>query len=153
MTMQTNDRNIYQAARKAAGLTQERAAELLNLSVESLRAYETDGRMPSSDVVEAMIDLYGVPVLAVQHIRASAAMARALLPEVQEMGLPQAAVRLINRIYQFADHHRDRALMRIAEDGVIDENEKPEFDQITEELDGIMQAAMELRCARKGEHK
>lgn len=148
--MQTNDRNIYQVARKAAGLTQERAAELLNLSVESLRAYETGGRMPPSDVVEAMIDLYGVPVLAIQHIRASAAMARALLPEVQEMGLPQAAMRLISRIYQFADLHRDRALMRIAEDGMIDENEKPEFDQITEDLDRIMQAAMELRCARRG---
>ena len=33
--------NIYQMARLAAGLTQEKAAELLDASVESVKAYET----------------------------------------------------------------------------------------------------------------
>ena len=43
--MQNGSSNIYQTARKAAGLTQEAAAERLALSVESLRAYETGDRL------------------------------------------------------------------------------------------------------------
>lgn len=44
-------RNIYQIARETSGLTQERAAELFNISVESLRAYETDRRIPQDSTV------------------------------------------------------------------------------------------------------
>ena len=33
--------NIYKIARRAAGYTQEAAAEQLNISIESVRAYET----------------------------------------------------------------------------------------------------------------
>lgn len=40
-------KNIYQAAREAAGMTQERAAELIGLSVESIRSYETEKKNPS----------------------------------------------------------------------------------------------------------
>ena len=39
--MQNDCGNIYRSARKFAGLTQERAAELLGLSVRSLADYET----------------------------------------------------------------------------------------------------------------
>ena len=42
--MSGESRNIYQTARKAAGLTQEAAAEQLAVSVESLRAYENGYR-------------------------------------------------------------------------------------------------------------
>ncbi|HBF2990615.1 TPA: helix-turn-helix transcriptional regulator, partial [Clostridioides difficile] len=34
--------NIYQKARENTNLTQEKASELLDISVESLRAYEND---------------------------------------------------------------------------------------------------------------
>ena len=39
-------RNIYQLSREAAGYTQEKAAELIGISVESLRSYELDKRIP-----------------------------------------------------------------------------------------------------------
>lgn len=38
--------NIYKTARRAAGLTQEAAAEQIGVSVESIRSYETDRRLP-----------------------------------------------------------------------------------------------------------
>ncbi len=38
--------NIYKTTRRAAGLTQESAAEWIGVSVESLRAYETGRRIP-----------------------------------------------------------------------------------------------------------
>ena len=58
--MSTDNRNIYQTARKAAGLTQEAAAERLALSVESLRAYETGQRIPGNEIVAAMCTVYSV---------------------------------------------------------------------------------------------
>ena len=67
--MQDETRNIYKTCRKAAGLTQEAAAERLGISVESLRAYETGQRVPPDEVVEAMSDLYNTLHLIVRHVR------------------------------------------------------------------------------------
>ena len=39
--------------------------------------------------------------------------------------------------------------MQITEDNVIDEAERPEFNGILEELQEIVEAALELRCARQ----
>ena len=46
--------NIYKAARRAAGFTQEHAAELLGVSVRSVADYETGQRLPPNDVVDRM---------------------------------------------------------------------------------------------------
>ena len=148
--MYLNDRNIYQAARRAAGLTQEAAAERLGISVESIRAYETGLRVPPMEVADLMVICYNSQALAVQHLRASASMARELLPEVPQVRLPEAALSLIDRIYAFADKHRDRELIRIAQDGVIDEAERANFEEIVRELEDIVQAAVALRCAGPG---
>ena len=45
-----SNRNIYAAARNAAGLTQERAAECLAISVRSLADYESGVRLPSEEM-------------------------------------------------------------------------------------------------------
>ena len=42
--MQTENRNIYKKPREIAGYSQERAAELLDISVESLRACSRPAR-------------------------------------------------------------------------------------------------------------
>lgn len=60
-------RNIYKTARLAAGYTQESSAERLGISVESLRAYETDQRTPPSEVVELMVICYNAQHLAYEQ--------------------------------------------------------------------------------------
>lgn len=141
-------RNIYKAARVSAGLTQERAAEMLGVSVESIRAYETSLRTPPDETVENMVICYNAQFLAYQHLRASAAMARAIMPEVRESSLAEAAVRLVSRVFGFSDDHRDRQLLRIAEDNIVDQRERAEFEAILEELDDIVEAAIALRYAQ-----
>lgn len=144
-------RNIYKTSRKAAGLTQESAAERLGISVESLRAYETGQRVPPDDVVELMSVLYNALHLIVQHVREKNAMYSRVVPEVPQCSVLEASARLTNRIYAFADSHADRRLMRMAEDNVIDPVERPEFDAILEELQEIVEAALALRCAKDTE--
>lgn len=57
---------------------------------------------------------------------------------------------MTNRIYAFADAHADRRLMQIAEDNIIDPDERPEFHVILEELQDIVEAALAVRCAEQG---
>lgn len=144
-------RNIYKICRKAAGLTQEAAAERLGISVESMRAYETGQRTPPDDVVDLMSILYNALHLIAWHAREKNAMYSRVVPEIQPRSVLEASAKLTNRIYKFADAHRNRRLMEIAEDNVIDTGERPEYDEILDELDGIVKAALELRCARQGE--
>ena len=144
-------RNIYKTSRKAAGLTQDSAAERLGISVESLRAYESGQRIPPNEVVELMVILYNAQHLAYQHLRETNAMYGRVVPEVPLCSVLEASARLTNRIYAFADSHADRRLMRMAEDNVIDPVERPEFDAILEELQEIVEAALALRCAKDTE--
>ena len=136
--------NPYQKARKTTCLTQEQAAERLGLSTESLKQYELGKRVPSNAVVWQMVQIYDTSWLALEHLR-DTSEALGVLPEVTVQSLPTAAIQLINRVLDFADRHRDRQLLRIAEDGVIDDTERPEFDNIVRDLDGIVGAALQVK--------
>ena len=145
-------RNIYKTCRKSAGLTQEAAAERLGISVESLRAYETGQRVPPNDVLELMVILYNAQHLAYQHLRETNALYSSVVPDVQPRTVLEASAKLTNRIFIFAESHADRRLLHIAEDNVIDPGERAEFDAIMEDLQEIVEAALELRCARESSY-
>ena len=143
--MQNGSSNIYQTARKAAGLTQEAAAERLALSVECLRAYETGQRIPGNDIVARMCAVYDTQFLGVQHLQLSAALLPVCIQEARPERLELATIKLVNRIIAFANRHRNDQLLAIAEDGLIDEEERPQFLAIAAELDEIIRAALALR--------
>ena len=67
--MKDKFRNLYKISREAAGLTQEAAAEALNISVRSLAGYENDEVIPKDEVVENMVKLYKTKILGLQHLR------------------------------------------------------------------------------------
>ena len=62
--------SIYQRARKDACLTQEQAAELLSVSVETVKAWEQRQRVPRPEDVERMQAAYGTPWLGLEYTRA-----------------------------------------------------------------------------------
>lgn len=140
--------NIYKTARVKAGKTQESAAEAIGVSVESIKAYESYSRLPPSGVVDRMCIVYDALYLAYQHNRIASGEVK-VVPEVQVLDLPRASIRLINRVISFAEKHRDRDLLAIAEDGVISEEERPLYEEIVKELDGLIQAAMELKVSEE----
>ncbi len=132
--------NLYQRARLSTGMTQERAAELLGLSAESLKQYEGGRRVPSNETVAKMVEVYHLPWLALEHTRATDTLG--VMPDVTPRPLPMASIALRNRL-QDATGRLD-ALLRIAEDGVIDETERPEFDKIVAELRETMAAIYQV---------
>lgn len=147
--MQTDSRNIYKKARMAAGITQERAAELLDISTRSLADYEAGVRMPSNGLVDSMVTVYNTQILAVQHLRNSAQVARDLIPEVDAMRLPEAVLTLVDAIYDFADDRLDRELIDIARDGVISPDERERFDRVVQKIKAITAASMVVVCAKR----
>ena len=61
------------------------------------------------------------------------------VPAVDLRQLPEAVLALINRATELADDYR--RLMRIAEDGVIDEREAPEFGRIADNIRDVIAAS------------
>lgn len=142
------EKNIYKTARMKAGKTQEAAAEALGISVESIKAYESYSRIPPSHVVDGMCIIYDAIYLAYQHNRIASGEVK-VVPEVEVLDLPRAALKFINRVLDFAEKHQDKTLMKIAEDGVIDETERPVFDAIVSDLDDLIRAAMEVKISQE----
>lgn len=149
--MESCCRNICLIGRKTAGMTQERWAEAVGVSVEAVRGYEAGEFMPSDDTALRMADAAGMPVLSHWHLFNKSAAARRILPEVRELGLSMAVCRLLSAMARFAAAHRADRLLEIAADGQIDELERLDFRAILAELEGITAAAMELKYAREEE--
>lgn len=84
MSMAEEHMNIYKAARRESGYTQEAAAEVIAVSVESIRAYENGYRTPPNDIVERMAQYYHTPHL----IYADLTVERAKMSKLAELGLP-----------------------------------------------------------------
>ena len=147
--MQENCRNIYYNARQTAGLTQERWAEALGLSVEAVRQYETDRCMPSDGVVARMAELSMLPPLGYWHLRHKSDLAAAELPPVERLPLAQAVVQLLAAMREFQAAHHDDALLAIAADGRVDLGEEARFKAVVRDLHGIVQAALQIDYAEK----
>ena len=73
--------SFYKTCRRLAGLTKERAAELLGVDVRRLYDYE-NGATVQEDIVDRMAKTYGAPMLALWHIREKTILGREWLPEI-----------------------------------------------------------------------
>lgn len=145
--MPEDGRNIYKTCRELAGYTQEHAAELLGCSIRALARYESGEALVPDPVAYSMIQLYNSHFLGVEHLRQVSLVAAALLPPVEPCTLQTAALRLFNCVADFVDKHPDVRLLRIAEDGIIDETERPVLEDILTELEHLTRVFTEVRLA------
>lgn len=142
--------NPYKTSRKAAGLTQERAAMLLNVSVDSLRDYEGNIRPVPNDVAAAMCDAYDAQYLAITHLRMTS-IGRQAIPAFQLRDLPEAVLNLLNAVQQFVD--KNPTMICIAADGVISPSEQREWDNIILLADNLQTALMSVKFAVEGRNE
>lgn len=136
--------NIYKIARRAAGYTQESAAEQLDISVDSVRAYETYQRTPPNEIVERMVICFHAPQLAYQHLHETSGLVSRIIPQLEQRSILEVAIRIYNRMRSFTQGSCLDRLMAIAEDGRVDDTEQPEFDAIVKILRSIIQSSLEL---------
>lgn len=140
-------KNIYQIARESAGMTQEKAAELLNISVDSIRAYEGGKRIPQDKTVIKMIEIYNAQYLAYQHLKTSAEVGQKYLPNIEITQLPVAILKLQKELNDFINF--EDLLIDIGSDGRVDPDEADDFNRIIKELDGVTEAIMCLKFSKR----
>ena len=146
--MQSDYRNIYQDARRTAGLTQERWAELLGISVDAVRQYETDRILPSDEVVLRMAEAAGQQIICYWHLIHKSRVAASLLPELDRKRLPEAVLSLLVAVQHFQDDGM-RELTRIAADGKISTEEQADYMTAMEQLQSVVREALHLQFAEE----
>lgn len=146
--MQRDPRNIYKSARAVAGLTQERWAEAIGCSVESVRGYEAGTQLPGDETVRAMAEISGLTALCYWHLCRKSTIAAQELPEVELLPLPQAVLELVVSMDDFARTNGE--LMRVAADGRISPDETGTWADIRRRLDAVVRAAIQVKYAEGG---
>lgn len=142
--MKDNCRNIYRIARDTAGLTQERWAENLGISVEAVRQYEAGTIMPGDDIVLQMAEISGQLILPYRHLVRKSRVAAAILPELDdELGLSETVLSLLIQIDDFREDGL-RKLTRIAADGKVSQEEADTYDEAMQQLQRLVALAMSL---------
>lgn len=137
--------NIYSKYRRMAGITQERAAEHLGISVDSLKGYEYDKRIPNNDIAKQMCLLYGDMRLAYDHLVHSST-GEMILEKLDEKNLCCSVLSLINEL-----NHSDTVLqmmIEISADGVISEDEKDEWMIVERQLRSLIKSSYEVLFRR-----
>ena len=145
------DKTIYKICREAAGLTQEQASEGLNCSVRSLARYESGEQHVPDDIAYQMVVLYDSQLLAVQHLRLVSHVAASIIPAVEPVSLQTAAMRFFNTVMDIIQAHPELKLMRIAEDNIISEDERPIRDEILEMAQRFCAVCFEVQAATERE--
>lgn len=139
--------NALRRARNSRGITQEKAAEMSGYSVDAIQAWEAGTRRASVEVLDLLALCYDAAWMPPMYLRelSSGSVAEAYPAFNPGVPLPQAVMGLLDKIMTFTERHSDRRLISMAADGVIDAQERSEYDAILEDLQAICQAAMELK--------
>lgn len=149
--MQKIPLTIYQAARFHTDLKQEPVAEMMHISVESLRAYERGVTIPPSDVVISMIEIYCTPWLAYQHLKISNPVGQKYLPNIEFRDLPTSVLMLQK---EMADIHSVSSdMIEVTCDGRIDGHEHTQWNKVTTEINHLIGAALSLLFAPSQKEK
>lgn len=146
--MERNSGNIYKSARQTAGLTQERWAEQIGISADTVRLYESGRNYPSDEVAARMAEIAGMPVLGYWHLKLKSALANDELPDVARLPLPQAVVGLLAAMDAIQPEVKE--LLMIARDGIVDASETELFEDILDDLEDVVQAALAVKYAERG---
>ena len=145
--MEPRTTNIYKNARQTAGLTQERWAEQLGVTADTVRLYESGRNDPSDEVAARMAEVAGMPVLGYWHLKFKSALANDALPDVARVPLPQAVVGLLAAMDTIQPQVKE--LLVIARDGIVDAGETELFEDILDDLEDVVTAALAVKYAER----
>lgn len=146
--MQEECRNLYYNARRTAGLTQERWAKALGISVESVRLYESGANMPSDEIALRMAEVAGQQIICYWHLLQKSKAAARLLPQVEKRPLPESVLHLLVLLKDFLNGGM-QDLARIASDGHVDADERKTYNEAIQSLQKVMAAGLCVEYAEE----
>lgn len=137
--------NIYRLYRERAGISREKAAELLDVSVSSLTNYErfmygaNQFKCPD-EVVVRMAKAYGNRELIWRHISENTLAGREIIPKMEDVPLSNAFLKLM--IEQDDVEALEKELAKISSDDIVHPDEVPTFMLAVQEIWGMVQAGI-----------
>lgn len=128
-----NELNLLGQARKKAGIAKVTVYEKLLIDHRKLKAFETGNEPP--EIIKFVLDaakLYGDPTLPERYCSELCPIGIRCRVPVETRDLAIAVLGLLKECND-VQAIRDR-LIEIAEDGLIDEKERPDFERVMAEL-------------------
>ena len=141
--------NMYYLARSEAARTnsdfssREKAAELTGIDRTRLARIELDTIAPYPEEVKAMAEAYNTPELCNSYCARECPIGRNSVSEVTIDDFDRLALKVLGSLKDI-DSLR-ASLIAISEDGVIEEKERPAFQDILDSLQKISNNANALR--------
>ena len=144
------NKNFYQICREEAGLTREKASELMEfVSADRIEKIESEKSAPHPEEIIAMGKAYKKPILCNYYCTKGCPIGQEYIPEVEVKELTQITLEMLASLTS-VEKERDR-LIEIASDGELTEDEYADFAAIQEKLEKISIAtdAMQLWIQNK----
>lgn len=141
------DNMYYQARSEAAEgnpdfSSREKAAEIVGIDRTRLARIELDTIPPYPEEVKAMADAYNMPELCNSYCARECPIGRNSVQEVTIDDFDRLALKVLGSLKNI-DSLR-ASLIAISEDGVIEEQERPAFQEILDSLEKISTNAKAL---------
>lgn len=141
--------NMYYLARcEAAEInddfsSREKAAEIMDMDRTRLARIELDTVAPYPEEVKAMAKAYNIPELCNSYCARECPIGRDNVPEVKIVDFDRLALKVLGSLKDI-DSLR-ASLIAISEDGIIEEKERPAFQEILDSLEKISTNAKALQ--------
>ena len=128
------NKNIYQLAREAAGLTRSQASEArVFISDSRIEKIESEKCEPHPDEILAMAKAYKKPSLCNYYCSNECPIGQVSVPELKDKDLAQITLEMLSTI-NILTKQKDR-LVEITVDGKVSKDEMKDFLNIKSELD------------------
>lgn len=142
------DNMYYRARCEAAEIndefsSREKAAEIMDMDRTRLARIELDTVAPYPEEVKAMAKAYNVPELCNSYCARECPIGRDNVPEVKIVDFDRLALKVLGSLKDI-DALR-ASLIAISEDGIIEEKERPAFQEILDSLEKISTNAKALQ--------
>ncbi len=130
------DKSIYFESRENAGLTRAQASEILGTISESrLEKIETGKTAIYPEDVVEMSRAYKIPELCNYYCTHECRIGQETVPEVKSASLSEIVLGMLSALNSL-DNQKNR-LIDITADGIISDDELPDFVKIQKELEQI----------------
>lgn len=130
------NKNPFFQRREELGLTRDKASEILeSIPPERIEKIENERCLPHPDEVLVMAEKYKAPDLCNYYCSTQCPIGQQYVPEVKIKDLSQIVLMMLSSLNSVQD--KQKRLIEITADGIIDEDELEDFISIQNELEKI----------------
>jgi transcriptional regulator with XRE-family HTH domain len=141
--------NIFAAARKAKGLTQEKLAELTGVSIGTIKAYEGDKTIPKdAEIVRRFVNILDAPHLYAELSNMNP-LNQNVIPRINtNQPFINASMNTVKSMKEIQPQDADTFFF-ITSKGAVGEDEQDEYDAIMKKLENMASSYLNQKFAKK----